>query len=80
MIKLKKGDRIRLKVRTISGWKGTGTVSEDQIDDTIFFHKDGEDINSWIGGRNCACRHEAAKLRESTVVGNTFDNPDIISS
>ena len=57
---LKKGDRIRLKVRTIGGWKGTGTVTEDQAygSDTIWFRKDGGRAD------NCAAgRHEVALIR-----------------
>jgi len=60
---LKKGDRIRLKVRTIFGWKGTGTVTEDQLhaDDNVYFRKDGG-----IGERNGARRHEVALMRNRT--------------
>jgi len=58
---LKKGDRIRLKVRTIFGWKGIGTVIEDQLHENsaVRFKKDEN------GSNNCtACRHEVAKMRK----------------
>jgi hypothetical protein len=29
---LKKGDRVRTKTHTIGGWKGTGTVLEDETE------------------------------------------------
>ena len=60
--KLKKGDRIRLKVRTISGWKGTGTVIEDQITDTVLFRRDGKRE----GDKCSACREEVALMRDQT--------------
>jgi hypothetical protein len=63
MKKLKKGDRIRLNVYTISGWKGLGTVTEDQVDDTVTFRRDGEDPESWFSGRSCAMRHEVSVVR-----------------
>ena len=58
---LKQGDRIRLKVRTLSGWKGTGTVAVDQLhpEDGIQFIKDGDHGPPYSGAR----RHEVAKLR-----------------
>lgn len=62
---LKKGDRIRLKVRTFGGWKGTATVTTDQVsaDDVVWFRKDGSDPDSYLAGRCCACRHEVALVR-----------------
>jgi hypothetical protein len=53
---LRKGDHVRLKVRTISGWKGTGTVATDQINDMVDFHKDG-------GGTCAVLRKEVSKIR-----------------
>jgi len=40
---LKKGDRIRLKVRTVTGWKGIGTVIKDQLHNGsgVLFKRDG---------------------------------------
>ncbi len=62
---LKKGDRIRLKVRTISGWIGLATVTHDQHgwdrdDDLVNYIRDGKphDINCF------ALRREVAKLRD----------------
>jgi hypothetical protein len=68
---LKKGDRIRLKVRTIGGWKGTATVTEDQIspDVTVWFRKDGSDPDDWMADRCCACRHEVAVMRKPSNAG-----------
>lgn len=34
-MELKEGDKIRLKVRTLGGWKGIGTVIFQQ-DDTVW--------------------------------------------
>ena len=59
---LKSGDRVRLKVRSLFGWKGTGTVSEIIGDGTdpntsVEFLKDGS-------SELCTCcRHELAKIR-----------------
>jgi hypothetical protein len=61
--KVKKGDRIRLKVRTLSGWKGIGIVTEDQVNDSVWFRKEGLKP-SWLND-SCACsRHECALIRE----------------
>jgi hypothetical protein len=62
---LKKGDRIRLKVRTMAGWKGLGTVSADQhpYNDTIVFFRDGK---SPIYDRCIAARREVALVRKET--------------
>ena len=59
------GTRIRLKVRTLGGWKGTATVTEDQLfpDDGVWFRPDGEDPDNWLTGRCVACRHEVSILR-----------------
>lgn len=61
---LKKGDRIRLKVRTMGGWTGTATVTEDQLmpDHPVFFRKDG-DAENWLNDRCCAGRHEVSVIR-----------------
>ena len=66
-MQLKKGDRIRMKVPLMGGWKGCGTVSEDQISDSkdavVWFFKDGQDITDRSLGRNAACRHEISKIK-----------------
>ena len=52
---LKKGDRIKLKVRMISGWKGEGIVTEDQhpTNDTIVFARcDNPEFSRCIAGRH----------------------------
>lgn len=68
MKRLKKGDRIRLKVRLLSGWKGTATLVEDESPDgTVQFVKDGDDPNDWL---DCLCfagRHEVAKMRTKGI-------------
>lgn len=63
---LKRGDRIKIKVRLISGWIGYGTVSEDQInpDGTVWFVKDGDSIDDWLANKNCVCRHEVSVCRK----------------
>lgn len=63
---LKKGDRIRLKVRTMSGWIGSATVIE-QVPDTfsdslVWFARDGRDPNEQC----CALRSQVAKLRDQS--------------
>lgn len=67
---LKKGDRIRLKVRTMAGWKGTGTVMEDQItaDGGVRFIKDGAEPGTLEYEIGCdACRHEVEVLRSNIL-------------
>jgi len=62
---LKKGDRIRLKSPTALGWKGSGTVSQDQAepDGVVWFSRDGDDPSSIAFGKCAAMRHEVSKLR-----------------
>jgi hypothetical protein len=64
MKKLKKGDRIRLNTRTISGWKGIGTITEDQEQEeaAISFRKDGGTEEN-----NRAMRHEVTLLKTNTI-------------
>jgi hypothetical protein len=62
--KLKKGDRISLKVYTVSAWKGLGTVTEEQVDATGTFRRDGDDPESWLSGRSCAMRHVVSVVRD----------------
>jgi hypothetical protein len=61
---LNKGDRIRLKVRTIGGFKGYATVlNESPVtgpNDTVEFCPEGCDDTYYLG---VACRHEVAKCR-----------------
>jgi hypothetical protein len=47
----------------MGGWKGFGTVTEDQLAkrDGVWFVKDGEDPKFY--GHNCACSHEVALVR-----------------
>lgn len=63
---LKEGDRIRLKVRTIMGFKGECTVAEDQLSrsDGVRFWRDTDD-RTWIPGD--ACDHEVVLVRKKKV-------------
>jgi len=66
---LRIGDRIRLKVPTLSGWTGTATVTEDMHgpENSVWFCKDGDDIGD-PSARSCtACRHEVAVLRDQAL-------------
>lgn len=62
-VKLKKGDRIRLKVRIACGWKGLATVTADQAEDgadaTVQFKKDGG-----IEVDTIASRYQIVKLKK----------------
>lgn len=66
--RLNAGDRIRLKVRTIGGWKGKGTVLTDQENGgpwaLVRFRPD--DGNDWSGHGFIACRFQVAKLRDQS--------------
>jgi hypothetical protein len=65
MKRLKKGDRIRLKVMTLSGWKGFGTVIEDQslFSESIRFRKDSTPPWTAEGAIGCgAMRHEVSRV------------------
>ena len=64
MRKLKEGDRVRAKVRTISGWKGKGTVEWDQRYDTVTFRQDKHGRGD--GERCDMMRYQVAKLRDQT--------------
>ncbi len=61
--RIKKGDRIRLKVRLFSGWKGYGIAKEDQrsnyCGELICFYREGFDPEE----RCHACRYEVARCR-----------------
>ena len=60
---LRKGDRIRLKVRTLDGWKGEAIVVEDQLsvaDRLVTFRPLGSDPEMPPG---LAMRHEVALIR-----------------
>lgn len=62
---LKEGDRIRLKSKLISGWKGYGTVKLDQIhhDGVVYFRKDGNGPVDWLHSHSMACSHDVVLLR-----------------
>jgi len=61
---LQEGDKIRLKTRTISGWKGIGTVVDHCIhSDTVQFSKDDESEDEKTYHNFCK-RSECSKIRE----------------
>jgi hypothetical protein len=65
---LERGMRVRLKVRTITGWKGTATIIDPNIGEAIkdgFVVKGSERWDNW-GGLVEAARHEWAVLRDQT--------------
>ena len=62
MGKLKKGDRIRLKVRTVFGFKGTATVVNDQVNNLVQWRPDGSNPDDTSQDFCYACRHEVAKI------------------
>jgi hypothetical protein len=59
-----KGDRIRLNVRTMGGWKGTGTIILDDGEGVVFI-KDGSVDNN--ASRCHATRKEVTKIRKGAV-------------
>lgn len=66
MKKLKAGDRVRLKVRMISGYNGMATVlhiDHDGPGALVEILKDGDTADEY-GRSHCYClRHELAKIR-----------------
>ena len=73
---LQQGDRIRLKVRTLSGWKGTATVlRHDPHHDLVEFLPDGDEWRAELAREfdisGCyACRHEVALIRGKREAGS----------
>lgn len=68
MSKLKIGDRVRLKVRLLNGYKGEATVlridHKDGLEDLVDIWLDGDPLPP-PGWRGVAClRHEVAKIRK----------------
>lgn len=61
---LKVGDRIRCKVRLMSGWRGFGTVIVNQMHakDPIIFIKEGTDERNYEN-KCCAARSEVSLCR-----------------
>ena len=62
--RIKKGDRIRLKVQTVFGWKGYAYAKQDQLTDdpseVIEFFRENKDPQT----DHCiACRFEVARCR-----------------
>lgn len=63
---LKKGDRVRLKTKTVFGFREVGTVCRDQLDyydEIIAFWKDGEEGGDDRSPR-LAMRHQLALMRQ----------------
>ena len=70
MSKLKIGDRVRLKVRLLNGYKGEATVlridHQDGLEDLVEIWPDG-DTPPMHGRRGVAClRHEVVKIKKQT--------------
>lgn len=65
-MRLKRGDRIRLKVRTMLGWKGEGIV-EEQVGDSVRF-KRADDVDAGEG-RCYAWRHEVSRIANASGHG-----------
>ena len=66
MKQLKFGDKIRLKVPTISGWKGNATVVAfypDYYGGSVEFLKDGEQLDEYGRSYCIALRHEISVMR-----------------
>ena len=53
--RLKKGQRIKLKVRLMSGWKGYGTVIVDD-GECVCFVKEGRDPEDYL--ERCVCNRD----------------------
>jgi hypothetical protein len=68
---LRPGDRVRAKVRTMSGWKGTGTVVEADTT-AVVVERDGAPPGA-MSSRAELCRHEVTKIRKGgeTIVNIT---------
>ncbi len=60
---LKAGTRVRLKTRTVDGWKGTGTVLRDVLDDDAIgkFRPDDDESTTVT-----ACCYQVAVWRDQT--------------
>jgi hypothetical protein len=59
------GTRVRMKVRTFVGWKGTGTVTE-VYGDSVRLVKDGYPLADSWGGMVDAMRHEVSVLKDQS--------------
>ena len=62
------GTRVRLKVRTIGGWQGVGTVLRRVYDDCVELipDKDLAEGKDWHMARVICGRDEVARLRDQT--------------
>jgi len=56
------GTRVRLRVATLDGWKGTGTVIE-HCGEHVTMVKDGRPLTDWFGRVDC-CDYEVAVLKK----------------
>ena len=61
--RIKKGDLIRLKTRSIGGWKGYAIAKQDQLssdpNEVIVYYPEGDDPSR----DSIACRFEVARCR-----------------
>ena len=62
MTKAVVGARVRMKVRTMSGWKGTGTITQVH-GNSVTLIKDGYGLDEF-GGKADALRDQVQVLRE----------------
>ncbi len=73
---LKAGTRVRLKTRTVDGWKGTGTVIWDVLDDSydaiVKFRPDDDESTTVT-----ACSYQVAVLRDQTPPKKALSGRDV---
>ncbi len=71
---LKAGTRVRLKTRTVDGWKGTGTVLRDVLDDDAIgkFRPDDDESTTVT-----ACCYQVAVLRDQTPPKKELSGQDV---
>lgn len=62
----KQGERVRLKTRTASGWKGTGTVMKDQLapDHPVDIWKDDHPPFQDHGGQATVFPEKLSRIRK----------------
>ena len=61
---LKRGDRIKVNVRLLSGWKGEGTVFQDCLNESVVFIPDGSGFT--IDNIAYAALHEVSRLKDQS--------------
>jgi hypothetical protein len=67
MKQLQKGDRVRVNVPLLSGWKGKATViSHYPPSNIVEILKDGDEVNEYGNSYCYVCRHELSVMRKLT--------------